>query len=49
MKVIIELNNFVKSEMNSTDENEVIVYVHEIQGYCTIDDLKIALRKLTAK
>jgi hypothetical protein len=49
MKVIIELSENVKLENNIEDENLVNIYITGIGGCVNIDDLKLALRKLTAK
>jgi hypothetical protein len=53
MKVIIELNEYMKIE-NGSDENTINIIIDhpEISGCSTsvnIDDLKLALRKMTAK
>jgi hypothetical protein len=49
MKVIIELNENVKLEINESDESLVNIFIAGIGGCVKIEDLKLALRKLTAK
>lgn len=56
MKVIIELNEHVSIESASNNEEEVIIKFvigedEESSAFarCKIDDLKLAIRKLTAK
>jgi len=54
MKVIVELNENVSIENNPKIEEEVIIRFNvdgqgSAYGSCRIEDLKLALRKLTAK
>lgn len=56
MKVIIELNEHVSIENDLTNEDNIVIKFVIGEGEessafarCKIDDLKLALRKLTAK
>lgn len=56
MKVIIELNNFISLEMIEDDilSDQVRIWfthekMHTTSAAVKIDDLKLALRKMTAK